>query len=97
MGLTDSPYRSLQLLIHIKFITYGYRKDVLNPFQWSHAKLNLLVNESYTPKFPSVTKVRLDGHLSSELFIYVDNGRIIAHLELVCWQAEKRFFQFATN
>ena len=41
MGLIDSPYRSLQLLMHVKFIAYGERKYSLNPFQWSHAKLNL--------------------------------------------------------
>ena len=36
-------------------------------------------------------KVKSDGHLASEVFIYVDDGRIIAHSDLVCWQAEKRF------
>ena len=36
--------------------------------------------------------MRLDGHLSSEVFIYVDNGRIISHLEFLCWQAAKIFF-----
>ena len=33
-------------------------------------------------------KVRSDGHLSSEVFIYVDDGCIIAYSDLVCWQAE---------
>ena len=32
MGLTDPPYQSLQLLIHVKFIAYGERKDKLNHF-----------------------------------------------------------------
>ena len=32
MGLTDSPYRFLQILIHFKFIAYGERKDPLKPF-----------------------------------------------------------------
>ena len=36
-------------------------------------------------------KLRLDEYLASEVFIYVDGGRIIAHLEMVCWQAAKRF------
>ena len=85
MGLTDSPYQSLQLLIHVRFISYGKRKDQLNPFQWSHAKLNLPGEESYKPKITWVMKVRSDGHLASEVFIYVDDGRIIAHSQLVCW------------
>ena len=41
MGTTYSPYQSLKLMIHVKFIDYGERKDPLNPFQRSHANLNL--------------------------------------------------------
>ena len=92
MGLTYSPYQSLKLLINEKFIAYGDRNYLLKPFQWSHANLNLPGDKSYTPKLPWVMKVRSDGHLASEVFIYVDDGRIIAHSELVCWQAAKRFF-----
>ena len=92
MGLTNPPYLYLQLLIHAKFIAYGDIKYPLNPFQWSHANLNLPGDESYTPKLPWAIKVRLYGHLANEVFIYVEDGRIIAHSELVCWQAAKRFF-----
>ena len=63
MGLIDSPYRSLQLLIHVKFIAYGDKNDPLNPLQWRHVNLNLPVDESYTPKLPWVIKVRSDGHI----------------------------------
>ena len=79
MGLIDSPYQSLQLLIHFKFIAYGERKDPLNPFQWIHAKLNLPGDKSYTSKLTWVMKVRLDCHLSSEVSVYVDDGGIISH------------------
>ena len=72
MGLIDSPYQYLQLLVHVNFIAYGERKDPLNSFQWSHAKLNLPGDKSYAPKLPWVMKVRSDGHLASEVFIYVD-------------------------
>ena len=92
MGLIDSPYQYLQLLIHVKFIVYGERKDALNPFQRSHTKMNLPGDESYTPKLPWMTKVRLDGNLKSEVFIYHDDGRILAHSELVFWQAAKIYF-----
>ena len=63
MGLIDSPYRSLQFLIHVKSIAYGDINDMLNPFQWSHTKLNLPVDKSYTPKLTWVIKVISDGHL----------------------------------
>ena len=42
-------------------------------------------------------KVRPDGHLESKLFIYVDDGHIIAHSELVCWQAAKIFFSICNS
>ena len=42
-------------------------------------------------------KLRLDGHLSSGMFIYVDESRIISHSELVCWQAENRFFSICNS
>ena len=96
-GLTESPYWSLQLLIHVTFIDNGERKDALNPFQWSHAKMNLPVDESYISKLLSVMKVRSDGHLASEVFIYVDDSRIIAHPKLVCWQAAKNFLSICNS
>ena len=79
MGIPDYLYRSLQLIIHVKFISYGERNDTLNPFQWIQAKMNLSGDESYTPKLTWVMKMRSDGHLASEVFIYVDYGSTIAH------------------
>ena len=52
MGIIDSTYQSLQLLIHVKFIDYGERKVPLNPFQWIQANPNLPGDNSYTPKLP---------------------------------------------
>ena len=92
MGITHSPYISLQLLIHVKFIAYGYSNDQVNPFQWIHFKMNLPGDESYTPKLPWAMKVISDGNLASDVFIYVDYGHIIAHSELLCWQAANRVF-----
>ena len=97
MGLTESPYQSLKLMIYVKFIAYGERKDMLNPFQWIQDKLNLPGEKSYTPRLSWVMKVRLDGHLASEVFIYVDDGCIIDPLNLVCWQSAKRFFSICNS
>ena len=77
MGITDSPYRYIQLLIHIEFISYRERDCLLNHFQWGHTKLNLTGEKFYIPKLPWVIKVRSDGLLSSEFFIYEYGGRII--------------------
>ena len=42
-------------------------------------------------------KVRSDGNLAGDVFIYIDDGRIIAHSELVCCQASKRFFSICNS
>ena len=52
IGLIDSPYQYLQLLIHVKFGAYEESNYPLNPFQWSHANLNLPGDEYYSPKLP---------------------------------------------
>ena len=91
MGLTDSPYRSLQLLTTAKHIAYGDRHDESNPFQWKASRLNLPGDEKYDPSKPWVMKIRIDGHIASEVYIYVDDGRIIGHSEISCWEAAKRF------
>ena len=91
MVITDPPYISLKILTHVKFIAYGDRNGPLRPFQWLHAKLILPEDESYTKKLPWVMKVRSYGNLATRVFIFVDDGPIISHSELVYWQAANRF------
>ena len=74
MELANSPCRSLQLLMKAKFIAYGEKLNKNNPFQWEVMKLNLPGSEYYTPKLPWVTKVKTDGNLACEIYIYVNNG-----------------------
>jgi hypothetical protein len=38
-----------------------------------------------------VYKVRSDGHIASDVFLYVDDGRLTGHDEEQCWQAARRF------
>ena len=91
MGLTDSPYRSSQLLIKAKYIAYGDRHDINNPFQWEIVVLNLPGSPGYDPTRPWVMKVRVDGHLACEVYLYVDDGRITGWSAEECWKASKRF------
>ena len=90
MELANSPCRSLQLLMKAKFIAYGNRLNKKNLFQWEVAKLNLPGSETYDPKLPWVTKVRTDGNLGCEVYIYVDSGQIVGHTEFTCWEVAKR-------
>jgi len=76
MGLTDSPYRSSQLLIKAKYIAYGDRHDINNPCQWEIVVLNLPGYPGYDPTMLWVMKVYVDGHLACKVYLYVDDGRI---------------------
>ena len=91
MGLRDSPFRSLQMMIMAKFVAYGDRTDEENPFQWESVVLNLPGDPDYDPSLPWVMKVRRDGHLASEVYIYVDDGKFTGWNRLECWRAVQRF------
>ena len=96
MGLRDSPYRSLQLMIKAKYFAYGDRHYHTNPFQWDAVLLNLPGDEGYDPSLPWVMKVRKDGHLACEVYIYVDDGRFTGWSKLECWKAVQRFSSILT-
>ena len=57
-----------------KFIAYGEKLNRKNLFQWEMVKLNLPGSDSYNPQFPWVVKVRTDGELACEVYIYVNDG-----------------------
>ena len=90
MGLTDSPYRSLQILIKAKYIAHGDRHLHSNPFQWSEAILNLPGSAKYDPMMIWVYKMRLDGNLACEIYVYVDDGRLTGFCKLECWRTTRR-------
>lgn len=79
MGLRDSPYRSIQHMIRLKFVAYGNKEDPDNPFQWDRVVYNLPGSTDYDSSKPWVMKLRRDGHLASEVYIYVDDGRATGH------------------
>ncbi|KAL7468881.1 hypothetical protein ACHAXS_009127 [Conticribra weissflogii] len=97
MGLTDSPYRSLQMMLKAKHVAYGNRRCIKNPFRWELVILNLPGSESYNPTLPWVMKVRADGHLACEVYVYVDNGRITGWCKVECWRAARRFSSILTH
>lgn len=97
MGLKDSPYRSLQLMIKAKFIAYGDRKDRRNPFHWEWVVLNLPGSEDYNPALPWVMKVRWDYHLACEVYIYVDDCKFTGWSKVECWKAAQRFSRVLTS
>ena len=91
MGMRDSPYRSLQMLLMAKYIAYGNRKDRSNPFHWERVVLNLPGTRCYNPKLPWVMKVRFDDNLACKVYVYVDDGCLTGWSKLAYWLAARRF------
>ena len=90
MGLTDSPYRSIQWLLRLKMEAYGDHTCRANPFHWDRVVLNLPGTRDYRPDLPWVMKLRWDGHLATEVFIYCDDGRCVGFCREICWAAARR-------
>ena len=61
---------------------YREHTCLVNPFHWDRVVLNLSGTWHYRPDLPWVMKLRWDGHLATEVFIYVDNGRCVGF----CWE-----------
>ena len=59
--------------------------------------LNLPGSEDYRPDLPWVMKVRFDGHLACEVFVYVDDGRITGFCQEICWVAARRMASVCTK
>ena len=91
MGLRDSIYRSLQWQVRLKFEVYGNRNDLSNPFHWDKVVWNLPGSAGYRSDLPWVMKIRQDGHLAAEIFVYVDDGRVAAHSEDLSWRAGRAY------
>ena len=89
MGLRDSPYRSLQWQVRLKLVVYGDRKNLANPFHWDHVRLNLPGLPGYRADLPWVMKIRADGSIAAEIFVYVDDRRAMGHSAEMAWQAAR--------
>jgi hypothetical protein len=80
-----------------KYEAYGNRRNRSNPFHWEQIALNLPGNWSYDPSLPWVFKVRFDGNLACEVYIYVDDGKVIGWCKVACWEAAKQFAKVMTR
>ena len=93
MGMWDLPYRSIQLMIIAKVLAYGDHTDRQNPFHLEEIVLNLPGSSSYDPTLPWVFKVRYDGHLRCEIYVYVDDRKVTGWCKAACWSAASRFLK----
>jgi hypothetical protein len=89
MGLRDLPYRSLQWQVYLKFEVYGDRKETSDLFHWDIVEFNLPDSRGYQSDLPWVMKIREDGHLAAEIFVYVDDGRPTGYCRDLTWRAAR--------
>jgi hypothetical protein len=77
--------------VRLKFEVYGNRKDLNNPFHWDKVVWNLPGSTGYRAYLPWVMKIRQDGHLAAEIFVYVDDGRVAAHSVDLSWRSVRAY------
>ncbi len=91
MGLQDSPYCSLQWQVRLKFEVYGDRRHQSNPFHWDRVVFNLPGSKGYRSALPWVIKLRTDGHLAAEIFVYVGDRRTAGHSPGLTWRTVRAY------
>ena len=90
MGLRTSPYCAIQAMMILKECILGLQYDERNVFRWESVRLNLPGSATYDPSLAWVTKVRKNGEVAADAFIYVDDVRCSAPTQMEAWQAAQR-------
>ena len=90
MGLRPSPYCAVQGIMMAREIILGNQWDELNVFRWERTRLNLPGMSSYNPSKSWFSKVRQDGTVAADMFVYVDDIRCSAPTKAEAWLAAQR-------
>lgn len=90
MGLRSSPYSAVQGMMMAQEVILGDRRDKNNVFRWASVRLNLPGSDVYDPTKAWVTKVRKDGTVAADIFMYVDDVRSCAPTLEEAWRASQR-------
>jgi hypothetical protein len=75
------------MLGFMKEVTMGDHTDPSNMFRWERMRLNVPTTVSYDPTLPWVSKQRVDGTLSMDVFTCMDGMWPLAPSNRGCWQA----------
>lgn len=90
MGLTTSPYQAIQGMMWARELILGDRLDETNVFRWERLEMNLPGMPDYDPSKMWACKVRKDGQVACDLFVYCDDCRYTGPTETECWKAAQR-------
>ena len=87
MGFRPSPYLTTRDMMRLEPLLKGCRLDPNNVFRWEKAILNLPGMGKYQPGKPWLYRVRKDGTMAADLFIYIDDLRPTGPSKKECWDA----------
>jgi hypothetical protein len=73
-----------------KELIMGDPHDEQNVYQWKEVQLNLTGSPYYDPSLAWVAKVREDGRVAADLFIYIDDLRLTGPDADECWRASQK-------
>jgi hypothetical protein len=90
MGLRTSPYQAVQGMLIAQEFILGNPADKNNIFHWERVRLNLPGDADYDPCKAWVSKIRKDGRVAADIFIYVDDVRSSAWDDDAAWAASQR-------
>jgi hypothetical protein len=86
MGFKPSPYLTTRELKRMEEFLCGDCEDPSNVFRWDKVVFNLPGSLEYDPGMPRVYRVRVEGILAGELFVYIDDLRCTCPTEFECWE-----------
>lgn len=86
MGFKSSPYSTTRDMRRVDPHLRGGHDNESNVFRWNDVKLNLPGKSCYNPSKPWVYKVRKDGTLAADLYIYIDDLRNTGPTYEECWE-----------
>jgi hypothetical protein len=75
---------------HAKEFIMGDPNDEQNVYHWKEVRLNLPGSSDYDPSLAWVAKVREDGRVAVDLFIYMDDLRPMGPDAEECWRASRK-------
>ena len=87
MGFRTSLYFTTRDMKRLEPHIKGNRFNQENVFSWNQVVMNLPGDKTYDPSKPRVYKVRKDGSIAADLFIYIDDLRPTAPTRLEVWMA----------
>jgi hypothetical protein len=90
MGVTFSPYQTGQGMVQAKELIMGDPNDEHICYQCKEVRLNLLGSSDYDQSLAWVAKVREDGRVAADLFIYMDGLLPTGPDAEECWRASRK-------